>query len=277
MSIFLHLDYRKAISDVIGQKRKDDSSWSLTNLAAALRVQKTYISRVLKENAHLNQDQVYLAGKFLKLDQEELEYLFLLLEFNRSVVSDRKKELLGLIHNIQSKHQNTRRHLKAQIIEPQTGDKYTSYYLDPLAPLVHNYLSIPRYSKSPALIAPKLNITEGQLKNITSLLEGLEIIRWDDRSKSFRILKDHLQLASDSPLCLPYQILFRIQTLLQIKKLSPDERFNFAVTFTGNETARKALHEEFLKFLRKAESIVKEAPSERVYQMNFDLFPWDSI
>jgi hypothetical protein len=68
--------------------------------------------------------------------------------------------------------------------------------------------------------------------------------------------------------------MFRLQTLQQIKRLDADERFLFSVTFSGNEATQAALHEEFLKFLRKAEAIVKDAPPEGVFQMNFDLFPW---
>lgn len=103
MNIFRHLDYKKLISDLVDSRKKSDSKYSYAKLAEAIRVQKTYISQVVRGGAQLNSDQAYLAARFFDLSEEETEYLRLLVEWDRTQVQERKKSLLAKIHAIQAR------------------------------------------------------------------------------------------------------------------------------------------------------------------------------
>jgi hypothetical protein len=69
--------------------------------------------------------------------------------------------------------------------------------------------------------------------------------------------------------------MMRLKSIDQLQRLSVDQSYSHSVTFTGTDETKEALSEAYLAFLKKAESIVKPAKSERVFQMSFDLFPWD--
>jgi hypothetical protein len=60
----------------------------------------------------------------------------------------------------------------------------------------------------------------------------------------------------------------------QLLKIKKDMRTTLFVTFSADEKTRLQIHDRFLEFIRDIEDLVKMAPSENVYQLGFDLFPW---
>lgn len=276
MSIFRHLDYRTAIFEKIKNSKVEGKPWSNSGLADSIGVQRGYITRVFKKEAHLNTDQLFLTTKYLDLPVAEVEFLFLLLEFSRSIVQERKKNLLRQIKEIQSRHRDTRKHLKTEMIHALEVTEYNRYYLDPYGPIIHIFLSLPKYASDPSLLIRHLNITEMRLQKTIQLLEELHIIRWNQTKKTYELLKDHIQLVADSPFNLPYQLFQRNNAIQKIQSQTHEDRFIFSVTFSANNKTKDEIHEEFLKFLKKVEALVKETTPQDVFQMNFDLFGWTS-
>lgn len=274
MTIFRFNDYRDAIAHLISSSKKNDTKLSYSEMADFIRVQKGYISRVLKKEAHLSTDQLYLTSEYLKLSDEQLDFLLLLLEYNRSALAQRKKILRQRVHDIQSQHRDTRNHLKADMLNPEDVSHYGRYYLDPYTPLVHTFLSIPYYAKQTSALAVKLGLSEKRLNQIIQVLIELKIIALDKSKSAFKIIRDHMQLVADSPLNLPYQIFQRTNAIHKIQTQSLEDRFIFSVTFSADEKSKTEIHEAFLKFLSEAEKIVKSSEASEVYQINFDLFGW---
>ncbi len=274
MNVFRYGDYREVIQEKVKASKKEGHEVHFSKLAADTRIQRAYISRVLKKEAHFNADQLYLTSRFLKFTKEETDYLLLLLDSQRSVVSERKKELQKQIKEIQMRHRDTRKHLKAEAVHPLAAEDYQKYFLDPYAPLVHVFLSLPYYAQNPEQIALRTHISETHFKATLSTLQDLRLIQWEVGTKSYRLIKDHLQLVADSPLNIPYQLFQRTHAIQKLQSHTTEERFVFSVTFSANEKTKNDIHEEFLKFLRKTEALVRETTPTEVFQMNFDLFGW---
>ena len=274
MSVFRYNDYRDAIAAKIENSKKTSEKLNYTELADAMRVQKTYVTRVFKKDAHFSSDQLFLASDYLKLSEDESQYLMLLLEYGRSALSVRKKIMQKQINDIQILHRDTRKHLKAEMVNPLGLNDYNRYYLDPLVPLAHTFLSVPAFAKNTKLVSTKLGVSEKRMKSIVKTLEDLKIIELDSGSGAYRIIRDHMQLVADSPLNLPYQIFQRTNAIQKIQSQNLEDRFTFSVAFSADEKTKNEIHEAFLKFLRKAESSVKSSTPSEVYQMNFDLFGW---
>lgn len=275
MSIFKYKDYQSALSDIIKNSKKSENRVNFSDLAQAMRVQKTYVTRVLKHKAHFSSDQLHLCCEYLKLSPEETHFIFLLLEHGRSNLASRRKQLYQQIREIQVEAQNTRKHLGAQMIEPKNEEGYSRYYLDPFVPLIHMFLNIETFAKSPQLICARIHISESRLKAAIKIMEDLKILTWDSLSSSYKILQNHIQLVSNSPLNLPFQIFQRNNTIQRIQSQNPDGQVNVSVNFSADEATKILIHENFLKFLKSTEALVQNAPSEEVYQLNFDLFGWN--
>ena len=274
MNIYRYLDYREITDKLLKIKKNDDPKINATQMAQALGIQKTYISRVFRKNAHFNTDQLYLACQFLGLDANEQKYLFLLLEYERTVVTTRRQELLGQIRIIQSEATKIEKHLRAKMIDVESSEKFLEYYLDAMIPLVHVFFNIPEYRRYPEKIQLALGLTETKFNQIVSVLEKYSIIKMNPHHKAYDLLLDHIHLPKESPLSFPYEQLSRFSVIDHLKKLSKSQRFYYSFHFSADEKTRSFIHQEILKFLAKTEAEIKVAPSEKVYYMSFDLFPW---
>jgi len=243
-------------------------------IADFIKVQKTYVSRVFRKQAHFSADQLFLCCQYLRLNPEETNYLLLLLDHERAAVKGRRSILLGQIHQIQQEKTKIQNHSKATMVAPQSNPNYLEYYMDPRTPLVHTYFHINSYRTNPNKIGQALQITEMQFNQILDVLKQSKIIEWNSVTKTYDLKVSHLHLTKESPLSFPAEQLTRIMVLDHLKKLRKDQRFYYSFTFAADEKTRKHVHQEFLKFLRATEPEIKAAPSEEIFHMSFDLFPW---
>lgn len=275
MNIFRYKDYREAISALLANYKEAGKDVSSTGLADAIQVQKTYVSRVLKGNAHFNSDQLFGACQYLELTDSEWEYLFLLLEYDRSVHQARRKILLGQIHEKQNEKKDVRKHYEAKFVEKGQEEPYFEYYLDPYLPLIHMFLTLPQYRQSPAMIGEKLSLPKAEMQLALAKLEKMNIIKKGKIAGAYELLVQHLFLPKDSPLYVPCELLSRQMTAQHLRKLPPDKRVLVSLSFSADEKTRAIIHEEFLKFLRTADALIKDAREENIYHLSFDLFQWD--
>lgn len=274
MNLYRFTDYREYIREWVLDAKSQGLKVSLGRICEAIQVQNTYMSRVLKKDADLNSDQAFLICQFFKFDKAETNYFNLLLEYSRSSMASRKKILFQEIIQIQEEYKNTKNHLQSKNVEHQFSEKFITYYLDPLTPIVHNFLTIVEYAKKPELIGPKLNIDAEKLKVIIERLKGLGIIEYNQKLKIFEVVQQHLHLPKDSVMHVAHQIFQRLQSLQKINATGESDKFFFNVVLSCDEATRKSIHEEFLKFIKVAEKLVQDSPAKDVYQLNFDLFRW---
>lgn len=275
MNIYYFVDYRLVLKTLIEEQKNKNNKLNYSKLANDLGIQKTYISKVINGSAHLSTDQVYLIADYFSLSEEELDYFLLLLEYERSGVAIRKKKLLKKINYVQSQHRSIKKHLKTNSIDPLISP-LGEFYLDPYVKVVHIFLSISFYQKNYLKIAEQLQISQTQLTKIVNTLEKSNIIQWVPASKSYKILSQDLLLPKESPLCVAHQNLFRTISAQQILRLPIRDSLGMQITFSADDRTKNKIHERFLEFLKEMEILVKNATSEKVYQFNFDLFPWFS-
>ena len=212
----------------------------------------------------------------LEFSDEETQYALLLQNWDRCAISVRKNQIKKQIEALQNEKRNSSNHLKASFIESNDLETYGEYYLDPMVPLVHTFLSLKEYQQAAHLICSCLGLSEPRLKEILQILTKLGIITLDKRTNAYKILRDHMQLNKDSTLNRAYQTLFRHTALEHLKRTEQAQKYEFAVTFSANEETRQRIHDEFNEFIKKAEVLVRNAPPEGVFQINFDLFRWDT-
>lgn len=270
VSLFSSTEYRAAVEAAI-ERVRFHKPLSYVQLARDSGVQATYFSNVLKGRAHFNADQLYRVGRALEVSESELEFLLLLLEWERSAYKERKRELGRRIEAIRDENLSTGRHLSAKQVAPEDASG-AEYYLDALATVVHVYLGMERYAREPKLIAEALKIPTEYLGRVLGILARLGYI--EPKGNGYVVRLKHRHLPDDSPLCLPHQALMRTRSLEQFQRLPRGKRYGVSVTFSATPEARGKIQAEFLAFLKRAESLVGESRETHVFQMNFDLFPW---
>lgn len=250
----------------------DTRSWTLTAIAEATEVQKTYLSRVIHGDAHLNEDQLYMALNYLEVPEPESHFIALLHRRDRSHISERRKKLEHEIGEFRRKMIDTKDHLKSET-SPAAKAEMTLYYLDPTLQLIHLFLTIPRYAENPQQLTIKLGISSEFLSKSLESLRSLGIIMIKDRKLT--VLKDSLHLPGESAIIRPYQILSRLKGLEKLQTSKGKEQFAYSLYFSADDDARAEILTKFMTFLRQTEAIIRPAKCDKVFQLNFDLYDWE--
>jgi uncharacterized protein (TIGR02147 family) len=270
MNIYLENDYRKTLKQCVQERKNVDPEFSFQKLAGAMRIQGPYLSKVLSGSADLNEDQMYLGCEHLQMNDEQIEYMLLLLARSRTTLRQRKEAFSERISAIQEKHRDTRAYLTSS--PAPTLPSFQEYYLDPFNQIVHIALLVERYNNDLNLLANRLRSTLERVASAIHRLEQLGLI--ERKGNKITVIRDDLHLPSDSPIYPFWRSQIR-QLSLSRMQIAPSRRDHcFSVTFSADRKTRDRILEGFLALLKQSESWVKNSKSEEVFQMNFDLFAW---
>jgi uncharacterized protein (TIGR02147 family) len=271
MNIFEELDYRKILERIVTERKQVDGDFRFHLMASAMRIQKSYLSRVIHGHAELNSDQLFLACKYLGLDENQISYMELLLDYAKSNVPEKKKKLAVAIERHQSENLESQAHIKARAAA--SGDSgLTLYYVDPLNQIVHICLLIKRYRESPALLAEDLELAPARLLKSITLLEKLGIIAQSEGKIS--VLLRQLHLPRDAEVYPIWRDQLKLMSLQRLKTLPEGSDYSFSVIFSSDKKTKEKIQRKFLNLLKDIEPLVEKANDENVFQMSFDLFGW---
>jgi hypothetical protein len=123
------------------------------------------------------------------------------------------------------------------------------------------------------LVARALGLPESRVVNLVQRLERLGFVEFV--AGAYVVTRNHIHLPTDSPLFDLYRLLHRQKSLEQIQRCSADETFNFTAIFSADEGTYRVLRSQLLEFIKSAEGLVRDAETQHVYQLNFDLLQWN--
>lgn len=269
MNLFNYLSYRALLRDQAIAWKKSRAGFPLQRIAELAKIQAPYLTNAFKERAHLSSDQIYSLAHIFEWDAEATEYCSLLMEWERSGLPGRRKTLKEKIERIRKEKLSTEANLRKQVVATGESDRF---FLNPYYSLIHAFMGVERFSKEPALVAQKLGLDARQFKVWLNDLVAMGYLAKE--GARYRKMKTNFHLPKESPLCSPHLQLFGLATAQQLLRLPDEEKYNFSVTFSANPAAREKIQREYLAFLKKVEGLVKEAPSEEIFGLRFDLFRW---
>lgn len=272
MSIYQHISYIEALDKAIEEQRTAVSGWTLSKLAEQSQMQPSYLTNVLKGRCDFNSDQLYRVCENLEFKVDEIEYLLLLLESKRTTYKNRKRQLEKKIEQVRSQQLRSEKYLKTKPVE-LSAEQLEQYYLNPYIPLVHIYLGFVSGPVNAETLAKNFLTTKEQMTGVLKVLEEIKYIR--RKGTSYEVLVEGQHLPRESHILRPHHLMMRMKSLDQIQRMSAEQSYSFSATISTMPEVRTKIQSEFLKFLKAAEKLVKDHPSEKMYQINFDLFPWE--
>jgi uncharacterized protein (TIGR02147 family) len=269
MIVYAYNDYRDWIQDYIERKKKLVKDFNFSRLAEKCEIQKTYLSKVLAKNTHLNTDQLFLICEACECTEEESYFLNLLLEKERCTVKKRKDYLLSQIKLLQRRQLSSESHLVVENVSASLP-LMEEYFLDPYMQLVHVLLTIPSFEKNVTLISQKFNIQPERVQKILETLVRMKLVLID--RGVYKVISNSIHLPKESPVCKPYLINHRFIAIKEIQRQPFEDVYSFSANFASSVKSQEAIRKEFLKFLEKAQEISKSSKPEALFQINFDLF-----
>ncbi|MEY4630913.1 MAG: hypothetical protein RIQ81_1033 [Pseudomonadota bacterium] len=273
MGVFKHSDYRTAIKQhLVELKKAKGRSLSFAALAAAMRVQHTYLSTVLSGNGHLSSDQVFIAIKYLALTEREAEYLSLLHEHNRSTFAERKLILKKQMDQLSSEHLKTQSHAPSPVMADNGSDAVIAFYLDINALFVHMFLSIDSYRSQPEKVREQLHLSRLAFEKALDRCEKAQLIH--RAPDGIKIIKENIHLPPDSPLFSAFRVAMRLKALELLQNAQTQNDYSLSVLYSAKSDTQQEVREKFLDFLKWVQKKTQSDRPDTVFQLNFDLLRW---
>lgn len=271
INIFAFDDYRVYLRELIEAQQTREDKLTIAKIADAARVKSPYLSKCLSNNADLSLDQAHLISIFLKLKPEESDFFLLLVDYSKSYTDEYKKFLKNKIKEVQRRNLKTEKVLS---LVKLSDEVITSYYLNPLNIIIHMYATLDRI-KNIKSIADSLKISESSVQKTVNNLVRMGILKIEN-GEIISVL-NNLHLPSDSPLCIPHQKIMS-QYIQSFKDFRGGDHvgYNTMFTFSANNETYVKIKNEFLQCLKKIDQLIDNSPSTQVYQIQFDLFPWQT-
>lgn len=271
MKIFEHDTYQNVIKAYVDSQKALGLSVTYQRLAKEMRVQKSYLSKVMSGNASLNKDQAFLLSKFMRLKNEEEEYLFLLVEKDRAALKEYRRKIDSKLKQIQLKQTQSSAYLD-KVEQDASSAAAQVYYLYPEIQLIHLAFGLERYREKPNILKDDLGVQDLFFQKAIKTLQELSLIAL--KGNSVELLKSNLHLSRESDLFHQWKTQFKLKSIEWTKRLAEGDKYNFVASFTASEEDKEKIRLEFMRFLKKTESVVKNSNGENLYQINFDLFKW---
>ena len=191
MDLFSFNSYKELVKYFIN-KNKNIRGYS-TLLAKAANCNKSYLSQVLNSNVHLTQDHVYGLASYWNLSDDETDFFFGLLNFEKAGSSSLKKYYRRKIRELRIRNEKLKRKIKAEVSFSETHQ--IKYYSSWLYPAIHVIVGIPEYQETES-IAKILNIDIKMALSILNDLSNMSLI--EEKGNIWRMSKKNLHIPHDS-------------------------------------------------------------------------------
>lgn len=258
-------DYRKYLQSLSSFWRQNGGRQ--TEFAKAMRCQPAYLSQVLKEKAHLTEDQVLLLAEFLALKGDDTEYFLNLLRLAKAATPSLKNYLentrLALLERL--RELDGRLASKKERVDPSLLPYYSSDWL----PAAIHIATSCKDLQDVESIAKRFMVAESMVKKHLEKLQQFGLVvkrkdKWIYKNGSLHISKDSLY---DNI----FQVSRRLLALDSLKKRT-ERDVHYSVTYATDASTQQKLKKKIINFIESLHQEVEPSPAHDVYSMTIDLF-----
>lgn len=244
-------------------------------LAEFTGCQVSHVANVLNGDAHFSLEQAERVANFFELNESELEFFILLVQYNRSGSKELSAFFQRLIEGHVEKVRAARRDLKERVpIRKSIGyEEQAIYYSSWQYAAIHVLLSIPGNTTSEVL-ATKIPISRDRITKILEFLCQAGLAIYD--AGQFKIGPQHLHLASDSPFIARHHINWRnfVSNQIEISGVLQKKSLHYSSVVTVGENDIDRVREILTRSLADSIELIKKSPEERGAVFNLDWMPF---
>lgn len=277
INVYEQATYRSIVESLIDLGQKQTPKLTLSEVARKTQIQPSYLSNVLKNRNHLNADQLFQLLTLFELSDEQIQFSLDLLEWERSQQPKRRAQLKEKLKKQRDLKLRAENYIQsdghALASNPSLQFPLPTYYLDPIASIIHMYFGLDKVETNFKVLAEKFRVTEERISAIVKYLQKENLVEF--KNGRFKRKPLDLHLPKDSPLTKVHQLALRNLSLEHFARSDIEKHYSMMATFNADAETRMKIQIEFLKFIRKCQQLSKNANSEEVVQLNFELFSWD--
>lgn len=264
LRIFDYSSYEEFFKTVL-EVHKNDRGYK-SQLAKAIQVHPSYITRILSGTASITPDQASALADFWNLGTDETEYFIWLVLKGRAGDPALKKLAEQKLKSIKKDNDQLGKALSAEKIEiNQDGE----YYLSWIYSAIHMLLTLPKEQTIP-LIAQRLCIPESVAQSAVLTLEKIGLIEFEKNGK-MKATKKNIHLSNQSWMAALQHKNWRIAASERIGRPGLDDVHYSGVHSISKKDLEK-LRRQIREFLIQVDETVRPSPEETVCVMCLDLF-----
>lgn len=242
-----------------GQRRK---------LAETLNCQTSFISLVLTDRAHINEDMLFLAARFLGLNAEETDFLLLIYHFERAGTSELRQYYRSKIKSFREK----RNQIKSRINSAPTMpiEVQAQYYSNWVYSAIHTAVMSVN-TRSIEKISKKLDLSERLTEEVLSFLT-----EWGFVTKKSQVYEpgvNRLHLDSSSPFILQHHRNWHQEAIRNLNE-KQEEDFNYSGALSLAKSDIPIVREIFLKSISLIEKQITPSPDEEMIGISVSCFKY---
>lgn len=264
-SIYEYKDYKKYVIDRIeasaasgrGQRKK---------LAEDIGCQVSHISNVLNGSGHFSLEQLEACARYFGLDEEEIEYLLLVLQYNRAGSSSLKKLFKKSIDRVVSGKSKLKTRLKMDKSLERRHE--LEYYSSWEYGAIHVLISLKDFQTRES-IAKKLSLSIQRVDQILSFLNKVGLI--EKKGTTYSLTSSQIFLGKDSHLISKHHTNWRVRTLREFENIK-SESLHMSGVITLSEEDFVLIREVLSNALSRSFDIVKESKEEKMAMLAIDFY-----
>jgi uncharacterized protein (TIGR02147 family) len=267
-SVFDYIDYRHYLTDLCESLRREDSSVSYRSFARmAGSSSPNFLQLIRDRKLNIGDEQLGQLMRALAMPRREQKYLQSMVAFDHAKNHKSKDALFRQMIN-------TRQYSSIKQLHKEQYEFFSHWYI----PVVRELITHPDYPDDPAWIADQIvpPVSPAKVKQSIALLEKLNMIkrcepggRWEQTEAVVSTRSEVLSLAVTN-----YHkevIGFGRAALERFDSRERDIRgLTLGLTAEGYKEVKSRLEATWREILAYAETQQK---AERIYQLNFQLFP----
>lgn len=264
LTVFDFADYHSFLRTIL--PTRGPGRGRRVQLAAALRVQKGYVSEVLNGKADFCLEQAYEVSDFLSLADAEREFFLLLVQISRS---GSKKLEAYFRRKIQATLANRREISERVLAKTRMSDRdQLTYYSAWHFTAVHMCLMV-QATRTIQSISDYLNVPKERVTQALDFLIGAGLaVR---RGNQFEVGATRIHLPSHSPYVARHHANWRIQAL-QSAEWNKQEHLHYTSIMSISSEAAQTVRDMLLKTIESTEPVIKKSGEHGVYAFMMDLF-----
>jgi uncharacterized protein (TIGR02147 family) len=268
--IFVYLDYRAFLEDFFAFRKSRDPEFSLRAFARLPELalsSSSFISAVLKGRKNLSQNLRLRFGRAMGLEQAEMEYFELLIQFNQSKSADEKSHYQAQLSRLHGS--------PARVLNETHLGFYARWYYS----VVWHYFGLHQDHNSPARIAKSIfpPLSPHQVEEAIRALLEMKLIK--KLANGYAVNDRHLVTgkAFRGGPAREHNREFMRLALENLDRIpAADRRFNvtsFSVSRRGCERIKERIDALRAEVRELAESDESGAQGDRIYALALQLFP----
>lgn len=270
VNVFEYTDYRKFLKDAYDQRRKANANFSYRFIASRVGFASPgFFTNVLKGKKDISLKLAHKFAELFKLGRKEKDYFEALVLFNKATSTSEKKEYLDRLLALRG---SSVKKLGAEQYEYFEKWHYTAVRE---AMALHPFRG--DYRALAALISPSITVAEA--KKAVEVLERLGLVKPGPDGVYERT--DAVVSAGDEiskVLLNAYQLQAMDLAKHALEHLPSGTRNFSTLTLSVSGNTYLAMVEELRAFRRRLLEMAKNSPDpDRIYQMNFHVFPLTSL